>query len=56
MAGALNRAPIMVPNIHRDVDGEVTYAASTIYRLANDYKTESLALTLAPKYGNINVT
>jgi len=37
MVGALNRAPTTVPDIHRNVDGEVAYAASTIYRLANDY-------------------
>ena len=37
MAGTLTRVPTMVPNIHRNVDGEVAYAASAIYRLANDY-------------------
>ena len=45
----------MEPNIHRNVDGEVAYATNPIKGFANGY-IQSLALTLAPKYGNINVT
>ena len=56
MAGTLTRVPTMVPNIHRNVDGEVAYAASAIYRLANDYTLKPSLLTLAPTYGNINDT